>query len=132
MTRLNFGNTGPFIQYTYARIQSVIRKSKGASFLTAGDSVYGGELNEKERFLMNFVGSFPDVVQQAAESFSPAVIASYTYELAKEYNSFYHDNYILNEEDSSRALFRLDLSKLTARVIQTAMQLLGIEVPERM
>ena len=126
------GNTGPFIQYTYARIQSVIRKSKGAEFLVKGQSPYTGELNEKERFLMNFIGTFPEVVNQAADNYSPAVIASYAYELAKEYNSFYHDNYIINEADLSRALYRLDLSILTAKVISTSMLLLGITVPERM
>ncbi len=126
------GNTGPFIQYTYARIQSVVRKSEGAAFLAKGESPYTGELNEKERYLMNFLGTFPEVVQQAADNYSPAVIASYAYELAKEYNSFYHDNYIINEEDLSRALYRLDLSKLTAKIIATSMQLLGITVPERM
>jgi len=126
------GNTGPFIQYTYARIQSIIRKSEGAEFLAKGQSPYAGELNEKERFLMNFIGTFPDVVHQAADNYSPAVIASYTYELAKEYNSFYHDNYIINEADLSRALYRLELSILTAKVIATSMLLLGITVPERM
>jgi arginyl-tRNA synthetase len=126
------GNTGPFIQYTYARIQSVVRKSQGAEFVTKGQSPYTGELNEKERFLMNFIGTFPEVVQQAADNYSPAVIASYAYELAKEYNSFYHDNYIINEEDLSRALYRLDLSILAAKIIATSMQLLGITVPERM
>ncbi|MCK5856535.1 MAG: arginine--tRNA ligase [Bacteroidales bacterium] len=126
------GNTGPFIQYTHARIQSVIRKSKGANFLIEGQSPYVGELNEKERFLMNFLGTFPEVVQQAANSISPAIIASYAYELSKEYNSFYHDNHIMNEQDASRALYRLELSKLTAKIIATAMKLLGIAVPDRM
>ena len=126
------GNTGPFIQYTHARIQSVVRKSEGAEFVTKGQSPYTGELNEKERFLMNFLGTFPDVVNQAADAYSPAVIAVYAYELAKEYNSFYHDNYIINEADSSRALYRLELSKLTAKVIANSMKLLGITVPERM
>jgi arginyl-tRNA synthetase len=126
------GNTGPFIQYTYARIQSVVRKSQGAEFVSKGQSPYTGELNEKERFLMNFLGTFPDVVNQAADAYSPAVIAAYAYDLAKEYNSFYHDNYIINEADSSRALYRLELSKLTAKVIANSMNLLGITVPERM
>ena len=126
------GNTGPFIQYTHARIQSVIRKSEGAPFLTEGQSAYVGELNEKERYLMNYLGTFPNVIHQAADSYSPAVIASYTYELAKEYNSFYHDNHIMNEPDASRALFRLELSKLAAKVIANSMQLLGIAVPNRM
>ena len=126
------GNTGPFIQYTYARIQSVVRKSKTADFLTKGQSPYTGELNEKERFLMNFIGTFPDIVQQAADNFSPSIIAGYIYELAKEYNSFYHDNHIINEADLSRALYRYDLSVLTAKVIATGMKFLGISVPERM
>ena len=126
------GNTGPFIQYTYARIQSVVRKSDGALFLTEGHRPFQGELNEKERYLMNFLGTFPNVIQQAADNYSPAIIASYAYELAKEYNSFYHDNYIINEPDASRALYRFDLSVLTARVIQSSMKLLGVSVPERM
>jgi len=126
------GNTGPFIQYTHARIQSVIRKSEGTAFLKEGKTPYSGALNEKERYLMNLLGTFPDVVQQAASAYSPAVIANYAYDLAKEYNSFYHDNYIINEEDFSRALYRLDLSKLTARVLSSAMRLLGVQVPDRM
>ena len=126
------GNTGPFIQYTHARIQSVIRKSERAVFMKEGKSPYTGGLNEKERYLMNLVVTFPDVIQQAAAAYSPAVMANYAYELAKEYNSFYHDNYIINEEDYSRALYRLELSKLVAKTLSTAMKLLGITVPNRM
>ena len=126
------GNTGPFIQYTHARIKSVERKSENAAFRNIDKKPYAGEMNEKERYLMNFLGTFPEVIQQAAAMFSPAVIANYAYDLAKEYNSFYHDNHILNETDLSRALFRFDLSMQTAKVLSLAMKLLGVTVPNRM
>jgi arginyl-tRNA synthetase len=123
------GNTGPFVQYTYARIQSVLRKSgqpmaDGCSPDTA--------LNEKEVALIRMLSEFPAVVQEAADGFSPAVIANYVYDLVKEYNQFYHDYSILGESDESIRRLRLVLSANTGKVIRTGFRLLGICVPERM
>ncbi len=123
------GNTGPFIQYAYARIQSIIRKSADYTFDNWNSAI---EINDKERDLLKLVYSYPEAVQNAAVNYSPAMIANYAYDLAKEYNQFYHDNQILKEEDKSKAAFRLELSKQTAKTIKSAMKLLGIEVPERM
>ncbi len=125
------GNTGPFIQYTYARIQSVLRK--------AGDEVRGeklevkGEgLSPKELALIQRLVDYPAAVRQAGDEFSPAVIANYAYALACDFNSFYHDHSILNEADADKRALRLLLSQTVAKVIKSAMALLGIEVPNRM
>lgn len=126
------GNTGPFIQYTHARIKSVLRKAadQGINFGTEIDNTL--EISEKESYLIQLLSGFPAVVRQAGEEFSPALIANYTYELVKEYNQFYHDFSILREENETLKIFRLNLSEAIAKVIKTAMGLLGIEVPERM
>lgn len=126
------GNTGPFIQYTHARIKSVLRKAadQGINFGTEIDNTL--EISEKESYLIQLLSGFPAVVRQAGEEFSPALIANYTYELVKEYNQFYHDFSILREENEALKVFRLNLSAAIANVIKTAMGLLGIEVPERM
>ncbi len=124
------GNTGPFIQYTYARIQSVLRKAGALS-----DSLAKGEnllLNDKELGLIQRLCDYPSVVRQAGEEFSPAVIANYAYALACEFNSFYHDYSILNEEKEIVRALRIQLSHAVAQVIKNAMGLLGIEVPNRM
>ena len=123
------GNTGPFIQYTYARIQSLQRK--------AGDNLPALNVdavtpNEKEIAIIQRVADFPAVVEEAGKTYSPALIANYTYELAKEFNQFYHDYSILKEEDENVKVFRLELSRTVAGVIKRAFSLLGIEVPERM
>lgn len=123
------GNTGPFVQYTHARIQSVLRKAENAEFGEWNSEI---QVNEKEKSLMKLIYNYPEVLQNAAANYSPAMIASYAYDLAKEYNQFYHDNYIINEEDRVKAAFRLDISSLTANVIKSSMSLLGIEVPNRM
>ncbi|WP_439131614.1 arginine--tRNA ligase [Polaribacter sp.] len=121
------GNTGPFIQYTYARIQSIIRKSNfDYSKPVAID------LHEKEKELLKQLEIYPDVIQQAAENYSPAVIANYTYDLVKEFNSFYQNVSILGEEDFNIKIFRVQLSKKVAETIQSAFSLLGIKVPKRM
>lgn len=126
------GNTGPFIQYTHARIRSVLRKAKEANF-EIPTSLHGEiEVSDKESSLIQNLASFPDVVRQAGTDYSPALIANYTYELVKEYNQFYHDFSILKEEDKQKKSFRLLLSDNVAKVIKTAMSLLGIDVPERM
>jgi arginyl-tRNA synthetase len=122
------GNTGPFIQYTYARIQSILRK---ADFDTS-ISISGLELHEKEKELIKQVQLFPEVIQNAAESHSPALIANYTYDLVKEFNSFYQQVSILGEENLDKKVFRVQLSKSVGNTIKNAFQLLGIEVPERM
>lgn len=122
------GNTGPFIQYTYARIQSIIRK---AAFDFSAPSALI-ELNEKEKELIKQLELFPEVIQNAAQYHSPALIANYTYELVREYNSFYQAVSILGEEDQQKKIFRVQLSKKVADTIAAAFSLLGINVPERM
>ncbi|CAM1333601.1 arginine--tRNA ligase [Tenacibaculum aestuariivivum] len=121
------GNTGPFIQYTYARIQSILRKA---------DFDYSNavsiELHAKEKELIKQLELYPEVIQQAANNYSPAVIANYTYELVKEFNSFYQNVHILGEENEDKKVFRVQLSKKVADTIKSAFALLGIEVPERM
>jgi len=122
------GNTGPFIQYTYARIQSIIRK---ADFDYSGpiDTI---ELHEKEKELIKQLELFPEVIQQAAANFSPAIIANYTYDLVKEFNSFYQNVSILGEKELDKKIIRVQLSEKVADTIKQAFLLLGIEVPERM
>lgn len=122
------GNTGPFIQYTYARIQSILRK---ADFDTT-IFISGLELHEKEKELIKQVQLFPEVIQNAAANHSPALIANYTYDLVKEFNSFYQQVSILGEENLDKKVFRVQLSKSVGNTIKNAFQLLGIEVPERM
>ncbi len=123
------GNTGPFIQYTYARIRSVLRKASDVGDISALDAL---AINDKERALIRRLVEFPAVIKQAGDDFSPAVIANYAYQLACDFNSFYHDYSILNEVDDEKRRFRLILSASVAKVIARAMYLLGIEVPERM
>lgn len=126
------GNTGPFIQYTHARIKSVLRKAdeQGIQYDSKLDESLA--ISEKESNLIQMMGSFPQTVQLAGNEFSPAIIANYIYDLVKEYNQFYHDFSILKEEKVELRAFRLQLSALAARVISTGMSLLGIDVPERM
>ena len=124
------GNTGPFIQYTYARIRSVLRRADEAGYNKEG---YHDVIpNEKEISLIQRLNDFPSVVAEAGRSYSPALIANYAYDLVKEYNQFYHDCSILKEENAGVRALRLALSDATARTIRTAMGLLGIRVPERM
>lgn len=125
------GNTGPFIQYTYARIQSVLRKAgdAGLEWGSVGTCIVPGG---KELELIKKITTFPEVVNESANNFSPAVIANYCYDLVKEYNQFYHDYPILKEEDENQKLFRLKLTETTGKVIRNGMVLLGIECPERM
>jgi arginyl-tRNA synthetase len=122
------GNTGSFIQYTYARIQSIIRK---ANFDFTGQSNMI-ELHEKEKELVKQLELFPEVIQNAAQNHSPALVANFTYDLVREYNSFYQAVSILGEEDLNKKIFRVQLSKKVADTIALAFRLLGIEVPERM
>ena len=124
------GNTGPFVQYTYARIQSVLRKAEANH--AAQDFSGVKTLNDKELALIQRLADFPAAVRQAGNDFSPAVIANYAYSLACDFNSFYHDYSILNEADANVRALRLALSATVAKVIRSAMALLGIEVPNRM
>ena len=126
------GNTGPFIQYTYARIRSVLRKAAEAGIIIPEHFDADVQLSLKEEELIQRLSEFPGVIEDAASSYSPSVIANYAYDLVKEYNQFYHDFSILREADPSVRLFRLVLSANVAKVVKLAMSLLGIEVPERM
>lgn len=126
------GNTGPFIQYTYARIQSVLRKAAEAGIDITGSLPTDIGLNEKEESLIQMLTEFESVVAQAATDYSPSIIANYTYDLVKEYNQFYHDFSILREEDPRVKQLRIVLSANVAKVVRLAMGLLGIEVPARM
>jgi arginyl-tRNA synthetase len=123
------GNTGPFIQYTYARIQSVLRK---AGENNSEFNIQNSKLESKELALIQRLVDYPAAVRQAGDEFSPAVIANYAYQLACDFNSFYHDHSILNEADADKRALRLLLSQTVAKVIKSAMALLGIEVPNRM
>lgn len=126
------GNTGPFIQYTYARIQSVLRKAAESGIVIPAQLPTGIELSEKEEGLIQMVADFAAVVTQAGTDYSPSVIANYTYDLVKEYNQFYHDFSILREENEAVKVFRVALSTNVAKVVRLGMGLLGIEVPARM
>jgi len=123
------GHTGPFIQYTHARIRSVLKKAGRTGVVSAKEYK---KLNAEERDLIVSLTQFPEIIEQAADSYSPALIANYVYELAKDFNKFYHENPILQAEDESAKQFRLQLSAASGKVIHAAMKLLGIEVPERM
>ncbi len=126
------GNTGPFIQYTYARIRSILRKATDAGIQVPETLPTDVELSTKEEEIVQHVADFAAVVRQAGTEYQPAAIANYCYELVKEYNQFYHDFSILREEDAKKQAFRLVLSKNVAKVVRLGMGLLGIEMPERM
>ena len=122
------GNTGPFIQYTYARIQSILRKATFDSSTEVSDI----DLHQKEKELIKQLQVYPEIIQQAANQYSPALIANYTYDLVKEFNSFYQNVSILGEENKKKKIFRVQLSKKVAEVIKSAFHMLGIQAPERM
>ncbi|WP_337408768.1 arginine--tRNA ligase [Paraprevotella xylaniphila] len=126
------GNTGPFIQYTYARIRSILRKASESGISIPETLSAQTDLSEKEISLIQMLADFPNVVKQAGSDYNPSCIANYCYDLVKEYNQFYHDFSILHEEDENKKTFRLVLSAEISRIIRTGMGLLGIEVPERM
>ena len=126
------GNTGPFIQYTYARIQSILRKAAEAGLTIPAVIPAGIELSTKEEGLIQMLADFTNVVKQAGSDYNPSILANYTYDLVKEYNQFYHDFSILREENEAVKVFRLALSQNVGKVVKLAMGLLGIEVPERM
>ncbi len=122
------GNTGPFIQYTYARIQSILRNTT----FDYNNVILEGELHEKEKGLVKIISQFPETIQLAAKNYSPALIANYTYELVKAYNSFYQSLSILGEENQNKKAFRVQLSSKVGEVVKNAFSLLGIDVPSRM
>jgi arginyl-tRNA synthetase len=124
------GNTGPFIQYTHARIRSILRKAEEAGIATEG--YQNAELLPEEIELIKLLSEFPAVVRTAGEQFAPSVIAAYAYDLAKQFNGYYHDHSILKEENATTRALRLMLAATVASVIRRAMSLLGISVPERM
>jgi len=126
------GNTGPFVQYTYARIRSILRKAADAGIQLPEVLPADVELSTKEEEIVQHIADFAAVVRQAGQDYSPSAIANYCYELVKEYNQFYHDFSILREEDEHKKLFRLVLSANVAKVVRLGMSLLGIEMPERM
>lgn len=126
------GNTGPFIQYTHARISSVLRKAAESGIDIPESISTDVEISEKEISLIQRLAEFKSVLKEAAATYSPALIANYTYDLVKEYNQFYHDYSILREENEDKRAFRLLLSVNTAKIIRNGMKLLGIDVPERM
>jgi arginyl-tRNA synthetase len=126
------GNTGPFIQYTYARIKSVFRKAEQSGLMPDPEGVRSALPGPKEIDLVKLLRKYSDTVTEAAETYSPALIANYCYDLAREFNQFYHDFSILGEEDPSLRNFRLLLSKVTSQVLLSGMWLLGIDMPERM
>lgn len=125
------GNTGPFIQYTYARIQSILRKAAGNGMKVEQTDIHL-EISDKEQDLIKWIAKLPAVVKEAGETYSPALLANYSYELAKEFNQFYHDFSILKEEDGALRNFRLLLAKECGEAVKNAMGMLGIEMPERM
>ncbi len=126
------GNTGSFIQYTHARIRSVIRKAKASGHYPGKEGLQPVALEEKEKSLLQMLYDFPQTIQTAATAYSPAQIANYSYELAKEFNQFYHDHSILKEKEENKRNFRIVLSDFTSQVLRSAMGLLGITLPERM
>ena len=127
------GNTGPFIQYTHARICSILRKADEQGIAHSADSIVEGvELSGKEIRLVKILNAYPQKISEAASALSPAVIANYAYDLAKEFNQYYHDTPILKEEDKDVLAMRLVLIDTIAGVLRKAMAILGIELPERM
>ncbi|WP_299430292.1 arginine--tRNA ligase [uncultured Maribacter sp.] len=126
------GNTGPFIQYTYARIQSILRKAESTGVAIENTINASFSLHDKEKELVKQLQIFPETIQLAAENYSPAIIANYTYDLVKEFNSFYQNVSILGEQEEQKKIFRVQLSKKVSAVIQDSFKLLGVEVPERM
>ena len=126
------GNTGPFIQYTYARIRSILRKAEAEQIQVSCNFAATPEISTKEEAVVQHLSDFASVVRQAGEEYAPNAIANYCYELAKEYNQFYHDYKVLGETDENKRQFRLVLSRNVAKVLRLGMGLLGIEMPERM
>jgi arginyl-tRNA synthetase len=126
------GNTGPFVQYTYARVQSVFRKAAEKGINTSMQLNENMELTDKEAGVLKMISNFPNVVKDAGEAYSPAIVANYVYDLAKEFNQFYHESSIVYEEDEAKRSIRLALARAVGQTIKQSMWLMGIDVPERM
>jgi len=126
------GNTGPFIQYTHARIKSVLRKAEESNIDILGNLDFSINLEEKERELLKSISLFPETVEQAAAEYSPALLANYCYDITKQFNQFYHEHSILNEPDTIKRNFRLVLSAVVSSILRKGMGMLGIELPDRM
>ena len=126
------GNTGPFIQYTHARIRSVLRKADEGNITMSNDFSSLQTLQDKERELLKTISLYPEIVEEAGREYSPAVLANYCYELTRQFNQFYHDHSILNEPDGEKRNFRLVLSSAVVNILKSGMGMLGIEMPERM
>ena len=126
------GNTGPFIQYTYARIKSVFRKAQQMGIVSDPSMITKAKAESKEIVLIKLLRKYTETVSEAAAGYTPALIANYCYDLSKEYNQFYHDYTILGEDDPAIRNFRMELSKVVSETIYSGMYLLGIEMPERM
>jgi arginyl-tRNA synthetase len=127
------GHTGPFIQYTYTRIQSLLRKASDQNIAFGQiNEIASSEMSEKELNLIKSIYKFPSVLKESAKNYSPALVANYVFDLAKEYNQFYHDHPVMNESNEIKKHLRLLISEITSKVIKTGMTLLGINVPERM
>jgi arginyl-tRNA synthetase len=126
------GNTGPFIQYTHARIRSVLRKAQENNLQIPAIFPASLSLNSKEKELIRFILQFPEIVKEAGKMYSPALLANYCYDLVKLFNQFYHDHSILNEPDPDHRDLRLALSSILAKVLRNGMGMLGIELPDRM
>jgi arginyl-tRNA synthetase len=126
------GNTGPFIQYTHARIRSILRKASDSSITSNTSETSSTSLSDKEIELIQKMSEYGAAVEQAGKDYSPSGIANYCYELTKVFNQFYHDYSILNEPDEQKKAVRLLIARNVAKIIKNGMALLGIEVPERM
>jgi arginyl-tRNA synthetase len=129
------GFTGPFVQYTYARTQSVMRKANTSKTFSNQDSSQNYHpvvINHREKELIKHILSYAEIIQEAATKLSPALIANYTYELAKTYNQFYHDCVVVDEQQVNQSFFRIQLTRATGQTIKSAFGLLGIDVPDRM
>lgn len=125
------GNTGPFVQYTFARIQSVLRKANDQGIIVT-NNIKLNSLSPKEKDLLKRISLYPTAIKEAGDNYSPAIIANYCYDLVKEFNQFYHDHFILGEKDTEVMNFRLLLASAVGSVIESGMNLLGVEMPERM
>jgi len=126
------GNTGPFVQYTYARIQALLRRANEKNIIIPEEIHKNLEISAKELQLIKFIHNYPEILAEAAKNYSPAMVANYIYELVKEYNQFYHDHPIFSESDVTKVVFRLYLSAQVSKIIKSGMSLLGINVPDRM
>ncbi len=126
------GNTGPFIQYSYVRINSLLKKASETGFTANIPELKAITLNEKEKFLLKLAHDFPSITAEAADTLNPGLIANYLYDMAREFNQFYHDFSVLHEPDRNKAAFRLMLSAFTGHILKTGLGLLGIGVPDRM